>query len=389
MNAIKRTQSGLSLVEAMIAMLIGSVIMVGVVQLLVANSETHKLMMGQSRMQESARFSLDFIARTVRQAGYRGCFSSNAALHTTIDPPAALPYEYDLRFGVQGYDASGANLWTPMLTNLPQTTSGGVDTNIYYQSLGTDTLTAQGQGQNNGIDIGAIVSGTDVLTVRNMDQQDIEARIGILVGANDPIVVQVPPDGLNLLVNHMAVIHDCEKATIFRVTSVANDTPVANQMTIGHDTADVDAVRNSINTLALRNFFGVDGAVTAIQSYTYFIAPGTGQNAQGATPLSLWRKTGLTAPIELVEGVEDLQILYGVSTDDDITPNQYVAANSVADWKDVTTIRITVVVNSVDDVGGTSVPTQTCAVQTCIPDVNYDGLIRRSFTQTIKLRNTS
>ena len=62
---------GFSLVELMISLALGSVVTAGVVQLFVANSETHTLVNGQSRMQESARFALEFIGREVRQAGYR------------------------------------------------------------------------------------------------------------------------------------------------------------------------------------------------------------------------------------------------------------------------------------------------------------------------------
>ncbi|MBT5724475.1 MAG: prepilin-type N-terminal cleavage/methylation domain-containing protein, partial [Gammaproteobacteria bacterium] len=61
-------QKGLSLVELMISLTVGSVITAGVVQLFSANSDTYGVMMGQSRMQESARFSLDFIGRDIYKA---------------------------------------------------------------------------------------------------------------------------------------------------------------------------------------------------------------------------------------------------------------------------------------------------------------------------------
>ncbi|MFP6809273.1 MAG: PilW family protein [Pseudomonadales bacterium] len=382
----RSSQRGLSLIEVMIALALGSVITVGVVQLFVANSETHRLMMGQSRMQESARFSLDFIGRSIRQAGYRGCFSSNDDLPNTfvvdplIDKP---PYEYDLQFGVQGFDGTLLG-WNPGLDILPQTTSAGVDTNVYSSLVLVAADSTQGAG--NGIDIAAIVPGTDVITLRNMDQQDIEARLNDLLGATAPIVVNQPSGGLNLLVDHLAVIHDCEKAMIFRVTSISTS---GGLTTIGHDTGDTDDFKNDFFTLAVKNSFFKDASVTAIESHTYYIAPGLGENSQGDTPLSLWRKSNLFAPIELVEGVEDLQILYGVSTDGNATPNLYIAASPGLNWKQVTTIRITVIVNSIDDVGGTSTTTHGCGVHECVPGENFDGLIRKAFTQTIKLRNTS
>jgi type IV pilus assembly protein PilW len=366
----------------MIAMVIGSVITAGIIQLFVANSETHRLMLGQSRMQESARFAMEFIGRSVRQAGYRGCFSSNAELHTTIDPVGNIPYEYNLNLGVEGYEATGVGVWSPVLSTLPRTSSNGNnDTNVYS--------TGAGEGEGNGIVIDTVVSGSDVITLRAMAQQDLEARLMNLLGETDDIVVNVPPGGLDLLTDHLAVIHDCEKATVFRVTFANNNTPVAGQMTIGHDTDDTDDVANSDDKLALKNFFTTDASVTAIVSSTFFLAPGAGESMQGESPLSLWWKSGLDAPVELVEGVEDLQFLYGVTTTDDKVPNQYLLANQIADWNKVTTVRITIVVNSVDDVGGTSTPTQGCDIQPCYEDEDFDGLIRRSFTQTIMLRNTS
>ncbi len=378
MQLTQNLQKGLSLVEVMIAMVIGSVITAGVIQLFVANSETHRLMIGQSRMQESARFALEFIGRSVRQAGYRGCFSSNDELHTTIDPVGNIPYEYNLNIGVEGYEATGVGVWSPVLSTLPRTSSNGKnDTNVYS--------TGAGEGEGNGIVIDSVVSGSDVITLRGMEQQDLEARLINQLEDADDIVVNVPAGGLNLLTDHLAVIHDCEKATVFRVTSVNT---VAGQMTIGHATG-TDAVDNSFDNLALKNSFDTDASVTAIVSNTFFIAPGVGESLQGDSPLSLWWKSGLAAPMELVEGVEDLQFLYGVTTNDNRVPNQYLLANQIADWKEVTTVRVTIVVNSVDDVGGTSTPTQGCDIQTCYEDEDFDGLIRRSFTQTIKLRNTS
>jgi type IV pilus assembly protein PilW len=362
-------QKGLSLVELMISLSVGSVITLGCVQLFSSNSETYKLMMGQSRMQESSRFALDFIADSVQRAGYRGCFSNNEQLYWTIGDADDLPYEYDLRFGVQGYDASGEDLWSPTLADL--------DT-VYVADTEIDT--------------DAVVSGTDVLTLRNLQQRDIEMRLSDpMASSQDDVLLVAPAGGMSELgfgADEFAVIHDCEKATIFLVTGI-NDTENAPSITIEHDTDDVHVRRNTFMTLAIRNSFGDDAMMSAIESHTFYIAPGEGENNNGNNPMSLWRKSGITAPVELVEGVEDLQILYGVSTDGDSTPNQYVVANFVADWKEVTTIRLSVVVNSVDDVGAFSTPTHGCEIQFCYDGEVFDGLSRRSFTQTIMLRNSS
>ena len=207
-----------------------------------------------------------------------------------------------------------------------------------------------------------------------------------------------PPDGVDGLgfsELDLAVIHDCEKATIFHVTNIDASTNAPN-ITLEHSLDPTDPWRNSFQTLAIKNTFLADAAVSGIETHTYYIAPGTGENSSGDTPLSLWRKSGTDAPVELVEGVEDLQVLFGVTTDDNSTPNRYMTAaelgNDWDQWKDVTTIRVTVVANTIDDVGGTVTPTHSCTVQTCYdgePANGIDGLMRRSFTQTIMLRNSS
>lgn len=373
--------NGFSLVELMIALALGTVVTTGVVQLFVANSETHKMLIGQSRMQESARFALDFIGRKVRQAGYRGCFSGNDDLWTTInDPDNNMPYEFDLRFGIEGYDGSGGGAWNPPLTDLPNQ----ADASSVFK-------TTYDYGEGAGINLDAIAPGTDVVTFRHLSQ--VDARIGgykdpanvtqygPMPSSTEPIVVGVPLGWDEFDLDHLVLVHDCEKATIFRVTTSnpwgrnADDSPkaalAAVDLTIGHDMDDVDNTQNGNTDLSLINTFDVDAAVSAIESHTFFIAPGEGKNNADQTPLSLWRKSTLDLPIELVEGVEDLQLLYGVDTDNDGVPNQYRRASLVADWNMVITVRVKVKVNSVDSVGSSS----------------EGGLIRRWFIQTIQLRN--
>jgi type IV pilus assembly protein PilW len=378
MKAVSRRSRipGFSLVELMIGLMLSSVLTIGVIQLFVANSESYNFLQGQSRVQESARFAFEFMGRVVRKAGYAGCFSKPAGLFTTLTA-ANLPYEYDLRFGVQGFNAAGGANWLPNTNMLPRTIAG-VDTKVF--------TTPAGDGVNSGIDTTRLMQGSDILTVRNMGQDDYRLTQNMPISTEDIVVAAVAGEHPFVL-DHLAIISDCEKATIFRITSIDEDTPVGDKLTIGHDIADVDATRNTITKLALVNTFEDDAAVSDIESFTFFVAPGTGLNESGNAPLSLWRKSGITAPVELIEGVEDMQVLYGVDTDEDKTPNTYTQANQVADWGDVTTIRITLVVNSVDDVGGTSTPTHGCGLQYCIPGQATDGLFRRSFTQTFQLRN--
>jgi type IV pilus assembly protein PilW len=380
--------NGFSLVELMISLVLGSVVTAGVVQLFVANSETHKLLQGQSRMQESARFALDFIGRDIRKAGYRGCFSSNDQLNHTFDAAALfIPYEYDLRNGITGFDATDEGEWTPDITNaLPYTNASGTDDNVFF-------LAADGYGQGNGIDLDQISSGTDIVTFRNLSS--VESRVRDTLNTTAiALVVNIKQGWNEFRTDQLIMIHDCAEATMFRVTSISpnlagNPSTISQDLTVGRAVGDTDATANVTQQINGDNVFQSDAAVSAIQSNTYYIRPGTGFNNSGQHPLSLWKKTSLEAPIELIEGVEDLQLLYGEDTDEDGVPNQYVPANFVSNWLAVATVRVTIVVSSIDDVGGTTLPTHGCTFQHCIDDEQFDGLIRRAFTQTFQLRNQS
>jgi len=371
-------QAGVSLVELMIALVLGSVLSVAIVQLFVANSETYNLLQGQSRMQESARFALSFIGGSIRKAGYRGCMSASDAVSTTLVNWDAVPYEFDLQQGVEGYNGAAGGAWSPSLAALPATI-GGVDTNVF--------ATPAGVGASAGVDTDAVIPGTDVLTLRNISQN--EQRVSANMSNSTLPVTIGTPVSWGYVLDELVMIYDCEKGSVFRITNIQIGVPTATESTISHGIASVDATRNSDPRLTTIDTYQTDAAVSAIETNVFFIAPGAGLNKSGNAPLSLWRKSGLNAPVELVEGVENLQVLFGVDVDEDGTPNRYTQA-PIADWTTVRTVRVTIVANSIDPVGGTSMPSHGCEVQDCVDgdaDGTRDELIRRAFTQTFHLRN--
>jgi type IV pilus assembly protein PilW len=349
--------AGFSLIELMIALLLGSIVIAGVMQLFMANAATRRVLEGQSRLQESARLAQEFLGRDIRQAGYRGCLSENQSVHINIDE-AQMPYEFDLRVGLNGYDAAVTG-WVPALTAVPYTNAARNDVNVYQTPLG--------EGAKKGINLDKITVGTDIITTRNLSSVKPRLTGALTTPAQNP-VIRVTAGWDEFKKGYLAMIHDCQKATIFRVTSLSLD---VQDLSVGH-ALEADEPKNRSLQLAAVSNFSTDAAVSAINTNTFFIAPGFGRNNVGDTPLSLWRKSGMRAPVELVEGVENMQILYGVDiVGDDRVPDQYLTANLVRDWGQLITVRITVMVNSIDDIG----------IQ------NADGLLRRAFTQTIKLRN--
>jgi len=114
--------------------------------------------------------------------------------------------------------------------------------------------------------------------------------------------------------------------------------------------------------------------VGAIESTYFFIADSTRNNNAGNTPLALWQKVGPAGPVELIQGVEDLQILYGIDTtlaDDQSNPNRYVPAPAIPDPHQVVAINVRLTVNSIDEV------------------TDANDVLRRTFSKTILIRNAN
>lgn len=65
-------QTGVGLVEVMVATLVGAIVVIAVIQIFVANKQTFRMQDAMSVTQETGTFALDFIVRDALRAGYPG-----------------------------------------------------------------------------------------------------------------------------------------------------------------------------------------------------------------------------------------------------------------------------------------------------------------------------
>jgi type IV pilus assembly protein PilW len=312
-------------------------------------------------MAESGRFAMEMISRSVRKAGYRGC-NSKRAVEDTID---TVPYEFSLDLGLRGYNGNAGGSWSPdFSTTLMPRTSGATDTNVY--APGGETLT--------GIDLVALEEETDVLTVWFASSTDYSVTTPtqpLTTGAEaillDATTTEIVGD---LAQYHIAFINDCSTENMFVITAINS---IAGKAELEHAAgAGIGAAQNLTPIMGTGSGYQDGVVVNPIVSHTFYIGQSSNVNEFGDPILSLFRKEGVSAPVELVEGIEDLQVLFGVDTGGAVlVPNTYVDASLVADYRDVVAVRIQLTANSVDDVGSSAA----------------DGILRRTFTQTIRLRN--
>lgn len=357
-------QGGLSLVELLLALALGIVVVTGIVQLFVGNSQTFNVINGQSRMQENARYAMDFVSNAARNAGYLGCAPERNNIVRGLRGNWGNIPEFDITQFVQGYDANGAGSWTPPLTTLPRS-EGGSNFNVHTAG--------------NGIDTNDIVDGTDVLVFRTV--QNPGQRLTAVLQPTGTPVITAPGGDPGFDNGSVVFLSDCEQGALVRVTNIAASGDEAT-LTLA-TTAAGTVFENADNipgptgfvpfTLSfLGRSYGEEASIGEVLTTIFFVAPSAGADNQGNIPNALWQKVGTAAPVEVVQGIDDFQVLYGVDTtltDGVANANQYMPFDAVPDPDQIVSVRVTVAVNSVDA-------------------VTDDGnRLARTFSKTISVRN--
>jgi type IV pilus assembly protein PilW len=326
----KSCQTGMTFIEIMIALLMGSILLGGVLQVFLGSKQTFKMQQALSRLQENGRFALDFLAKDIRMAGFLGCNSSI----TSID--INLPNRFDRAFK---YVLSG-------------------DESI------TKSWISNACGNN-----GECIRGTDAITFYSANS------CGGLLSNNASSKLYLNSDTCRILAKDIVLISNCVNVNIFRPTQVSS----------------IDKIK-SIEYISNNKIFPIDSYVPkeaevfSVNAYTYFIRTGTGISKQP----SLWRLNNAKAiipsdnPVEFIEGIENMQIAYGVDSGSVKTPNYYAPANQVSNWSKVVSVQISLLAVSLDD-NLTSQPVPYTFNN--ILTTPTDRRIRRVFNTTIALRN--
>lgn len=338
-NQAKRL-SGFGLIELMVAMTIGLIVVGAVGYLYIGSRGAFRTTDNMSRMQESARYALDLLSREVRMAGYRGCASSGGTFNNVLNNKTQTAYNF--AEALSGHDASGSS-WSPALP----TGTGGLSALQIFP--GTDAIVLRG----------AFGVGASVTQQPGNTSADLK--------------VTTPND---LAIDDIVMVTDCTHATVFQITNL-NVSGTAHNVVHNSGTGSPG---NSSNDLG-HNF--VNGEIVKMQSKTYFIR--TGANGSPALwEFDNYKPTGGGNPAEVVGGVENMQIEYGIDTNSDRAVDSYVTAGAVSDWNQVVAVRISLLVASPDNNIVTSQQTYNYN-KVAVPA--GDRRMYQVFTTTIGIRN--
>lgn len=154
-------QKGLSLIELMVAMLIGMFLILGVTQIFISNQRAYLFQQGQMGNQENGRFALAILSQELLKAGYRsnlgagipadatlsGCtFPAGAAVVALSDTSLCIQYQATNKLDVTCQGGVLANADKDSITSpysaktVPSTTRPKIVEKIaFVAGTGTDT----------------------------------------------------------------------------------------------------------------------------------------------------------------------------------------------------------------------------------------------------------
>lgn len=327
----QRSAAGLSLVELLLAMALGLVVALGLLRQYSGGQAAATQLRTRSDVQDAGAYALGFLRRSALAAGYYGCNGRGARLQSTLRGAWRDLFEFDLSQPVQGFDYQGdgasvdLTAWSPSLAELPRQGPGG-------------TLNAMTAGT--GIRIDRLSPGADLLVLRRLRTPvlPLAARVG---PDDEPLVPDA--EGGDLEAGDVALIGDCRQATLFRITGIV---PAGQRLVLLREPGvgpygNLAAASLSEAGRSYGGDVGPQGAVVGgVLTEIYFIAAGTGPGI-----LSLWRRSGSAVPVELVEGVTDLQVLLGVdlSPDDGLAGvNRYIRFSELRPEHRIRSLALTV-----------------------------------------------
>lgn len=318
-RSIRTRMGGLSLIEIMVALAIGSLLILALVQVFAGSRTAYQLSAGLARTQENARFAIDILQRDLRMAGHMGCVNDQSRFlpaNVTTSRPALLSTflsaaeQFDavptsnyaaalepLRFdrSIEGFNALGTSSGnTLVLTAAPVAATArenwqpALPVRLYADIMGGTA--------------GHAVAGSDVVVLRYFMPSGAQVK-EFVTGAPTTLKVADPvPLQEGDATPGLFGIADCMQAGVFNATLNADgDMSVAVG---GLNRSTFDSVPQFTRGQAM---------VYRAESVAYYV----GINSVGNSALYRLRyRVGTGGGLEsvkeeLVEGVESLQLQFG------------------------------------------------------------------------------
>lgn len=315
----RRGQLGLSLVELMISMAIGLILLLGITTLIVQQNSSRDELEKSSRQIENGRYAIQTLRDDIQHAGYYGELYAISAVGPAMPDPC-------------------------------DTTIPGLNAGFLLPLEGYDFAATAGPAASpiTCLKSANLKAGTDILVVRRAATEVEDGQVNL---TNPPEIL--------LQTNNVTSVLDTPAAP-FNVKNPPLPAPFTLKAS--------DPIPAPIREYLVRIYFVSPCSVPAGGGTTCTCTqqPAPDRRCLGAddngNPIPTLKRLDITGegatnpptPVPLAEGVESMQLDYGVDTDGDGYPEQYLADPSIAaplpggggnvggtpGWQNVVSVRI-------------------------------------------------
>jgi type IV pilus assembly protein PilW len=351
---MKHRATGFGLIELMIAMGIGLLVLAGVLVVFLTQRQAYQSSTSQALLQDSDNALSAIISPLVRGAGFVGCSAIGNGVKTYVTA-RATPLTFDTSSAIHGFKAN--TLPTPLIDGSANDTSASDWTPELDASL---------------IAAGGVADGSDVLVL--IGSAPGTASVGAVAFGTGTITANNASSSNGFVAPLMIAVSDCGKSSIFQV--------------------------NSVNTNVLTYSLGPNGTplypagsqLIPIQQTALYVAKGSAHQSGLFEAIMKIPSGGSAADAswstsEIVPGVMNMQVLYGVGVNGQTT--QYVNASAVTNWAAVTTIKLGFLIEGNPTSSNASTNQTTFKLFNTALTVPVDSRLRHIYYMTVNLRNAT
>ena len=386
-GSVRRPQQGFSLIELLIAMVLGLTVLIGLASVYLAIKQSFHFQETTGRLQEDGTFALDSMAKDLRMAGYAGC--TGITKTDVVGPPPITTYSPGSVITTDGANLIGGSNPLALIdtTNLEVTKQPFTPSNFIR---GFDTV------PDAMFASGSIPSTTNTSSLFFAGGSFKAVALSVqMSGFSAPLTLAADTYAWsNTTTNggiYDMIVSDCTLSNIFK-----------GKVTVSGGVASIDhseAIGNSSGMFTPNTLFNSTAIVMPAEWSFYYVA-----TRSGASTPSLYRVffdgNTRSAPEEIISNVESMRLHYGENTNTG-TPT-FVADNwrtratgvsgvpGVTDWSRVVAVRIgLMMVSSKDNANpGVTLTVPTLLGEDYTPPTGASlNRLRKEFSTTVVLRN--
>ncbi|MDO6385026.1 PilW family protein [Uliginosibacterium sp. 31-12] len=248
-NTLNRRQRGLTLVELMIALVLGLIVVGGSLAVFLSQRVSSTLSAQMADVQSEGRIALDAMARDLRAAGDFGCWPVTNPIDERLNNKTALDADQG---GILGFDK---------LADVPADASGHYGLAKVKDSMPNDLTDL---AKNSSVVAFVGISGSLSVLSTAMGSQAAD------------LVIKKPLELFKS--NDLAVVTDCINWAKFEVTSVTVPDASGTTQTLKHEAGETSSFGKGNLDGNIGELFGVGASVGRLDSVWWFMGKVNGQS---------------------------------------------------------------------------------------------------------------